>query len=78
MGGGCLVALAESALFFNSKISPPLLWPIKQISAKEHFISICPQPHNIAINSSFEHSGKQIGTLTGEWLEEALVPVPRG
>lgn len=29
----------------------------------------------MAINSSFEHSGKQIGTLTGEWLEEALLPI---
>lgn len=64
--------------------SPLPLWarptagPIKWISAKEHFISICPQPQNTAINSSFEHSGKQIGTLTGEWLEEALLPIPPG
>lgn len=29
-------------------------------------------------NSSFEHSGKQIGTLTGEKLEEALLPLPSG
>lgn len=32
----------------------------------------------MAINSYFEHSGKQIGTLTGEWLEEALLPIPPG
>ena len=44
------------------------LWPIKYISAKDHFISIC-LPQNMAIKSSFKRSGKQIGTLTGEWLE---------
>lgn len=27
-----------------------LLWPIKQIAAKEHFISICPQQSGTAIN----------------------------
>lgn len=32
----------------------------------------------MAINSAFEHSGKQIGTLTGERLEEALLPIPPG
>lgn len=27
-----------------------LLWPIKQIAAKQHFISICPQQSGPAIN----------------------------
>lgn len=30
------------------------------------------------INFSFEHTGKQIGTLTGEWLKETLLPMPQG
>lgn len=56
----------------SSSSCSSLLWPIKLISAKEHFISICPQTLNTAINSCLGHSGKQIGTLTSEWLEEAL------
>lgn len=32
----------------------------------------------MAIHSSFEHSGKQIGTLTVERLDEAFLPIPPG
>lgn len=30
----------------------------------------------MVIYSSFEHTGKQIGTLSGEWLKEVLLPMP--
>lgn len=70
--------LGRGQLSSSSSSSPSLLWPIKWISAKEHFISICPQQQNMVINSSFQRSGKQIGTLTGVWLKEALLPIPSG
>lgn len=79
-GGGLTSAncLGGGQLSSSSSSSPSLPWPIKWISAKEHFISISLQPQHTAINTSFEHSGKQIGTLTGEWLKEALLPMPSG
>lgn len=80
-GGGGLTSancLGGGQLSSSSSSSPSLPWPIKWISAKEHSISISLQPQHTAINTSFEHSGKQIGTLTGEWLKEALLPMPSG
>lgn len=66
----------------NAPLPPQALHPycgqLTEFQQKSIFISFCPQPQNMAINSSFQHSGKQIGTLTSEWLEEALLPVPPG
>lgn len=64
----------------NSLLSSPFPSPanhcgqLTQFSKKSLFISFCPQRQNTAINSSSEHFGKQIATLTGDGAaREALL-----
>lgn len=61
---------------------PPALRPycgqLSEFQQKSILLVFAHSRMNVAINSSSELSGKQIGTLTSEWLEEALLPVPPG
>lgn len=50
-----------------------LLWPIKQIAAKQHFISICPQQSGAAINfllaAALERRVEVGGVCRSRWGE---------
>lgn len=55
-----------------------LLWPIKQIAAKQHFISICPQQSGAAINfllaAALERQAEEveIGATGGGCVEQGV------
>lgn len=62
----------------------PLLWSIKQMATKEHFIRVSPQQSPAAINFLQTRSGKgewewgKIGQLTSGWQEGCAVASPLG
>lgn len=70
-----------------------LLWPIKQIAAKQHFISICPQQSGAAINfllaAALERQaegvegveqgvGERAGMLSSGWWRRNIRSGPGG